>query len=904
VGGGNISVTTQFGDVNCGGNPDGYNYSSGLVLGKLVNPFYTVNPKLGGISTAAGGNVSINAGGNVFSYLPSTGTSADAADAGAGAFGPEPGNVTISAGGNVFGHYVLADGVGTITAGGDIGASEGNPFALSLINGTWNINAPNGNIYLQEVRNPNGVFNDQGSSSSPGHFLFDYDPQSAVDLAAGIGVYLTGENLPRPFQAIPAIYPPTLDITAGSGGVVLESSVTLFPSPYGNLNITTTDGGNLEATATAGSTITPELLMSDSSSKQWQTDVSFTDSDHGATLAELDNPDPVLIDISGNMENLTLITTKETEINVGGDMINCGFSGQNLHASDVTSIHVAGQIFNQSAYSFVSLMQAIPDVPAPDLPLGGVNSWDEIFNLLLNPGSIAGLTVPTGSAALLPSQLAGYAFGNAGLFTSSASSLNADPGFIYIPTTGQLGFAGQMSPVVLEALTQPLVVLRYGANGFPIVDSTGHFVTDTVNWVPSSTIQALFQASQGAPSPTSGQLGYRLGGPGQFDVTADSISLGNTYGILSCGVADPQGGFDRYGNLASVTPTGATLNVTVQGDLDMLTSTIAAIGGGDVNVISTGGTMDLGSQELFNTSRQVGFGVFTSGAGDVNVTALGDIDIDGSRIATYNGGNINIKSLDGSVNAGSGGATITGVGVSYVDPKTGLAGFYAEDVYGSGIVANTLVDPSQVPGAASQPGNITVETPKGDINADQGGILQEALNGNVAAGPIITLIAGSTGFVGNVNLGDSGVIGGTVNVTATGNITGLVVSRQNSDINAAQNFSGTVLSGGSASLVAGGTASGTVIGVQGVSASSALSGNLTALGQNVSVNGGAATSTLGTSAAASTAATSASASASDTAQQEVASDNTQDDDPLKKRGKGPLLSRRVSRVTVILPKAM
>jgi hypothetical protein len=72
------------------------------------------------------------------------------------------------------------------------------------------------------------------------------------------------------------------------------------------------------------------------------------------------------------------------------------------------------------------------------------------------------------------------------------------------------------------------------------------------------------------------------------------------------------------------------------------------------------------------------------------------------------------------------------------------------------------------------------------------------------------------------------------------------------------------------------------------------------LGQNVSVNGGTATSTLGTTATASAAATSASASANDTAQQQVAS--TGDDDPLKKKGKGPLLARRVSRVTVILPK--
>jgi hypothetical protein len=274
--------------------------------------------------------------------------------------------------------------------------------------------------------------------------------------------------------------------------------------------------------------------------------------------------------------------------------------------------------------------------------------------------------------------------------------------------------------------------------------------------------------------------------------------------------------------------------------------------------------------------------------------------VDGSRIAAYNGGNITVESTDGNVNAGSGGASITGVSVSFINPQTGQAGFYAEDVFGSGIVANTLVDPGSVPGSASQPGNITVTTPKGSINADEGGIVQEALNGNVAAGPTINLTAGSAGFPGNINLGNSGVIGGTVNLTANGNITGLVVSRQNSSIQAAQNADVTVLSGGQANVYATGTVSGTIIAVGGVSTGGGGTVTATLLSQNVSVGGGQATSTLGTSAAASSAATAASAQANDSAAQQVS--NTQDDDPFKKKGKGPLLARRVGRVTVILPR--
>ncbi len=251
-----------------------------------------------------------------------------------------------------------------------------------------------------------------------------------------------------------------------------------------------------------------------------------------------------------------------------------------------------------------------------------------------------------------------------------------------------------MPQFVLSDFTQPLTVLRYGKDGFPVTTTTTdpatglpvtHFVTDTISWAPVPQITALFDASQSAS--TTIQYGLRLGGPGQFDVHAGSISLGNSYGILSEGVEDVQG-LGRYLNLAPVTPSGATLNVTIDSDLDILTSTIASMGGGDVNVTSLGGSMDLGSQELFGSGqRQIGFGLYSTGRGDVNVTALGDININGSRIAAYNGGNISVESLQGNVNAGSGGATFIQVGVSFVDSTTGKAGLYQERVFGSGIVA-------------------------------------------------------------------------------------------------------------------------------------------------------------------------------------------------------------------------
>jgi hypothetical protein len=353
----------------------------------------------------------------------------------------------------------------------------------------------------------------------------------------------------------------------------------------------------------------------------------------------------------------------------------------------------------------------------------------------------------------------------------------------------------------------------------------------------------------------------------------------------------------------------------------MLTSTIASLGGGNVNV-NVGGTINLGSPQLSGTRGGPGdlaFGILSTGRGDVNVTAAGDVNINGSRIASYNGGNVSVESLAGNVNAGNGGAVEAFLYYYYVDPASGAARQLLGGVYGSGILATTLPvhkGASAVPGSAGLPGDITVQTPQGSIMASLGGIVQEALNGNLSAGPTITLTAGTPpsgdpqspdyfpGYKGNIDLGDSGVIGGTVTATANGNITGLVISRQNTTINAAQSFSGTVLSGGTANLAAGGSISGTIVGVGGISASGGQGVSASLLSQNVSVAGVQAQSTLGTSASATTSSQSAAQQANSEAQQQVASNTSSDDDEKKKKGKeGPTLVRRVGRVTVILPPA-
>jgi hypothetical protein len=264
------------------------------------------------------------------------------------------------------------------------------------------------------------------------------------------------------------------------------------------------------------------------------------------------------------------------------------------------------------------------------------------------------------------------------------------------------------------------------------------------------------------------------------------------------------------------------------------------------------------------------------------------------------------------VNAGSGGSAA--VPVVVFSPYATLNTPFGY-VYANGIVAETLTNPSRVPGSATAPGNITVLTPEGDINADLGGIKQETLNGTAPNGPTITLEAGTPAngdwnspdtpvHLGNIYLGTVGVIGETVIAKATGIIKGLVLSRHNADVTSQTIGSLTVLAGGTANVSVQSSGSGqgiTIIGGAGVNASGVGAG-ATLLGQNVSVNGGAAASTLGTSATATAASQSAAGQTSSQTQQQVASNDNGNDDEKKKKKKGSLV-RSVGRVTVILPKA-
>ena len=888
TGGGNIFAYALAGDIVAGTYNGSANGNTQTTDYYFADSGATPNPYLGGISTAAGGNVTLIAGNNIDSTPKVPPSQAPGAS---GTYGS--GNVTIIAGSQITGNYTLADGVGTMLAGtqvssaqatilqnqnanptafastlndletavmqspnpnGNIGVAPVNgaastaPVTLSLISGAWNAWATH-DISIKQVINPNGAFNSADS------FQYNYAVDAAVNLWSGYAIELVGGSYgsaPSSVKTTP-IYAPSLSLNAGAGGIKIDSSIILAPSSEGSLSIVTRDGGNLSGAVVSSSTVLNGITMSDSASGSSSTFAAEHDNIH----LNDPNPQPVYLDISGSIGNFSLtvptfanITVESTApfITPDGTSVfgtyNFGFKGRNLSADQTTSINVLGDISYRGNLTAIDLTDAqLADPLSPKL------------------------------------------------FTDSADT-SVTSKLIYDATTGQLIYVGVMSASDLAFLLNPSIIVL-DANGnpvlVPLLDSKGNRVLDengnqevvaktqplTLDATQQAMISQLYSASQTA---SLGDQGLSLAGPGNFDVTANSIDLGVSGGIR---VIAPDAG------LAAISPYGANLNVTTLGDLTMTSTKISNesyLGGLTVNV---GGTLDVGGQ--FTTLGDVDApkGIFTTSGGNLSVTANGDVNVNGSRIAAYNGGNIAVESLNGDVNAGAGGSGYVSFVALELNLLTGGLSQIPAKIPGSGILATTIF------GSHASLGDITIDAPNGSVNASSGGIIQIAFNGTDSRNNFINIHAGN-----DINAGGSGIIGSNIRLDAGGDINGVIIGSQSVTVDAQQSVDVTAVSGGSVDINAGGDIAGTIVGGGSVNVSGD-SIDASIAGGSVATAGDTSGANIGLPASNVTQTEAQNADSADVAANKTGGD---DEDELKKKDKSITLAQKVGRVTVILPK--
>ena len=672
--GGSITMTALAGDINAG------------TLNAYPNGYGAVYHS--GINTYAGGNVTLTAGDDIISN-PSYGQNPAGSS---GAYGG--GNVALTAGNEVKGNFQVTAGTGTILAGVTVasgqppqilnaGATAGDavtPLTLSLTTGSWNVWAA-ADVFIEEARNLNGTFDPGG--------LYTYGQTAALNVWAGNSITLDGQNLGqgRNGNVTEPVYPPEMNLSAGAGGVSLNSSLILFPSTQGGLQIsTTTDrgaaGGTGDLTGGLQADKLTSIFMSDGNPADYTT---FLTGPATTTPASLTTP--VTLNIAGSINAFGLTVPTFATITVGGDANNFGFLGQNTAASQTTTIKVTGKITYTGDLNSASLTDLLPAA-------------------VLNP-ALSGL----------PIELLDKLFYNITATTTG--------------TTETLTFVGVMSPAELGQLLNPTVV-ELDQYGQPVLDANNNPVTVpvTLDATQISAIQQLYTESQSA---TANDQGLGLYGPGHFVISANSIDLATSGGIYVNTAPLPTFAY------APTTQPGADLTITTKGDLDMTSSQIANAGWQGGISLNVGGTLNVGGAD---SAINIGDtyapkGIFTESEGNVSVLAQQAVNVNNSRIAAYNGGNVTVESLNNDVNAGDGGSGHVNVDGVQIDPVSGaLVAIPTVGVAGSGILATTI------PGSDAQLGNILVESPRGNIVASQGGILQIGLNGTADSAAIAALISG------------------------------------------------------------------------------------------------------------------------------------------------------------------
>jgi filamentous hemagglutinin len=163
-----------------------------------------------------------------------------------------------------------------------------------------------------------------------------------------------------------------------------------------------------------------------------------------------------------------------------------------------------------------------------------------------------------------------------------------------------------------------------------------------------------------------------------------------------------------------------------QGDISLTSREIKTSNGGNISVFAPGGGLLVGFD--LGTNQPVDQGILTEGGGNISIFASKNVDVGTSRIFTLRGGNIIIWSTLGDIAAGSAAKTVQSAPPTRVliDPQSGdVATDLAGLATGGGI--GVLETVTGVP-----PGDIDLVAPIGTVNAGDAGIRVSG-NLNIAA---------------------------------------------------------------------------------------------------------------------------------------------------------------------------
>ena len=648
------------------------------------------------ISSLGGGDVAIQAGGSIDQLSAAAADSLYHPKGVASIFTPS-GGLQVTAGGDIgSSQFYLAEGTGLLRAGGAFSAIQ--PVAgttnagsvLALSDAQFIVEARTG-IVIDAIMNPQANTEVLLTSSDQSSF-FTYGSQSSVLLQSTAGDVELLDNALH-VQALMGtggnsvsgnlLYPGTLIARSLLDDVSLPPA-TLFPSPSGQLEVVA--GQDVFGSGT--------IIMSDAalntvpSAAQPATSVSTLTSTVQVPFSSnlhVDDPVPALVVAGRDILNVALEIPKPTDIIAGRDITDLQFQGENLNPADLTLIS-AGRDFIDDAQGLGGLVQ-----------VGGPGQVDVLAGRNVNLGFSSGIT--TVGATVNP---------NLPIATGAALTVMAGLGQA---TNNYSAFVAQI--IAPDPTNQQLLVAYVeslsGQTGLSYASAASEFAALSPDQQRTLINQVFFDqlSISGLQANTEPQLGYSLG------YAAIDALFPNSRGAVASGPSP------------------------YAGDISLTFSRIYTLSGGGISLLAPGGELDVGlanapaNLPIQKTPSQLG--IVAQGPGDVDIYTLGDVNVNSSRIFTLGGGNILIWSDLGNIDAGRGSKS----SVSAPPPEVLVDSSGNITLSFSGAVAGSGIRTIQVFPDVN-PGDVNLVAPAGTVNAGDAGI-GAAGNINIAAEHVVGL---------------------------------------------------------------------------------------------------------------------------------------------------------------------
>jgi hypothetical protein len=648
------------------------------------------------LASLGGGDVTVSSGANLTDFSAAAADSSVANPDGSSTLFASGGLQVRAAGDIGSGQFYEADGPSLLSAGGAFSAvradSQGDAGSLIALGNAQVSVAARLGVIIDAVVNPT-VMTQFAPSKTLTSSFFTYTEDSSLIVQSSAGDVVLGDNPTHITTLLGSagkgiggqvqLYPATLVASALSGDLALPTA-TLFPSDNGQLQLLAAqdidfpESGFLTMSdAIAADVATPQSLGGSSQIELPQ--YNFQSGRHS------NDPDPAIVAAGRDINDLELSVPKATEIVAGRDITDLYFFGQNLNPTDLTLISAGRNYTDTLDGTGTGALVQVGGPGAVDLLAGGN----------INLGFSFGI-VTVGNAV------------NPNLASTTGASVSVMAGLGQAPD-----YAAFLTNVIAPDPIYQAQLASYveGLNGqsdlsFPQAEADFNLLSsdqqrDFLNGIFFDQLQI-----SGVDDNTVPGAGFQLG-----------------YAAIDA----------LFPNSRSAVASGPSPYV---GDLTMNFSQIYTDDGGAISLLVPGGSLNVG---LANAPASVPskmpsqLGIVTEGPGDIDIYTEGDVNVNSSRIFTLGGGNILIWSDQGNIDAGEGAKT----SVSAPAPQVlvNSQGQVTLDFFGA--VAGSGIGTIQVEPTVP-PGNVDLVAPEGTVNAGDAGI-SAAGNLNIAAAHVIGL---------------------------------------------------------------------------------------------------------------------------------------------------------------------